>query len=71
MQMYVQALKETKEFQNYVLEEVSEEEKFRFGPSQVYESRRAVFLPIKIGEQIKEIRMSVIEETVLQALEEN
>ena len=48
----MEALGASEELHDYDLEQVDKNECFRFGPSKLYISRRAVFLPVKIGKKI-------------------
>ena len=54
-------LRKTEKFKNKDLEEVKEEKVFKFGPSGTYVSKKAVMIPLKMGDQYRKIRMSVVE----------
>ena len=64
LDMYVQSLRQTRDFQNFYLDEEEQLERFRFGPSQVFTSTRAVFLPLKVGNEVKKVRMLVVDANV-------
>ena len=47
--LYKQSLMNIDEFKDFHFKEYDEREKFKFGPSQVYISTKAITLPVKIG----------------------
>ena len=55
--MYIHALGNSKVFQLTNLREEEENECFRFGPSQVYVSKKAAILPSNIGKTTKKKKL--------------
>ena len=57
---YKASLMNTDKFQNYPFKEKKEHELFKFGPSNVYTSTKAMKIPIVIGEEVKEVEVSIV-----------
>ena len=64
LRVYIQSLNQIEKFKNFNPEEVSEKEKFKFGPSQIYESNQAVIIPINIGGEYRKLKMSVVDANI-------
>ena len=64
LRMYIQSLNQIEKFKNFIPEEVPEREKFKFGPSQIYESNQAVIIPINIGGEYRKLKMSVVDANI-------
>ena len=57
---YEASLRNTKKFQNYPFKEKKEHKLLRFGPSRVYTSTTSMDIPIVLGEEVKELEVSVV-----------
>ena len=57
---YEASLRNTKKFQNYPFKEKKEHKLLRFGPSRVYTSTTSMKIPIVLGEEVKEVEVSVV-----------
>ena len=50
----------TEQFQDYHFKERKEYELFKFRPSQVYTSTRSMIIPIVLGDEVKEVKVSIV-----------
>ena len=58
--LYKQSLMNMEEFKDFHFKEYEENENFKFGPSQVYTSTKAIVIPMKIGNKIFNITVSQV-----------
>ena len=57
---YKASLMNTEKFQDYNFKEKKDYDLFKFGPSQVYTSMRSMTIPIILGDEVKEVEVSVV-----------
>ena len=57
---YKASLRNTKKFKDYPFKEKKEDKLLRFGPSRVYTSTTSMKIPIVLGEEVKEVEVSVV-----------
>ena len=57
---YKASLMNTEKFQDYNFKENKDYDLFKFGPSQVYTSMRSMTIPIILGDEVKEVEVSVV-----------
>ena len=61
---YKASLRNTKKFQDYPFKEKKEDKLLRFGPSRVYTSTTSMKIPIVLGEEVKEVEVSVVHSNI-------
>ena len=61
---YKASLMNTEKFQDYHFKERKEYELFKFGLSLVYTSTRSMIIPIVLGDEVKEVEVSIVHTTV-------